>query len=137
MIILVDSREQAPYDFARYGAATETATLPVGDYSLPGFEDRVSIERKPLDDLVGCLMGKDLERFEKELARARHYDLFCVVIEAPLFLCIPGQISQRLTPPQRPTEPNYLSSQIPGVFRVGWQPEGGRILGLLDLGEVS
>jgi DNA excision repair protein ERCC-4 len=56
----------------------------VGDYSLPGFEDRVSIERKSLDDLVGCLMGSNRERFERELVKARYYDLFSVVVEAPL-----------------------------------------------------
>jgi len=62
----------------------ETATLPVGDYSLPGFEDRAAVERKSLNDLVGCLMGKERSRFERELARGRHYDLFAVVLEASL-----------------------------------------------------
>jgi DNA excision repair protein ERCC-4 len=84
LIILVDSREQAPYDFAKFGAVSGAATLPAGDYSLPGFEDRAAIERKTLNDLVGCLMGKDRTRFERELARARHYELFCVVLEAAL-----------------------------------------------------
>ncbi|MFI5329906.1 MAG: ERCC4 domain-containing protein [Desulfobaccales bacterium] len=80
----MDTREQQPYDFARYGTAVEAATLPAGDYSLPGFKDRVAIERKSLNDLVGCLKGSNRERFEKELARGRAYDLFCIVIEAPL-----------------------------------------------------
>ena len=31
-------------------------------------------------DLVGC-MTRSRNRFEKELSRARHYDVFCVVIE--------------------------------------------------------
>lgn len=84
MIILQDNREQAPYDFAKYGAAVEAVTLPAGDYSLPGFEDRAAIERKSINDLVGCLKGKDRERFERELAKGRAYDLFCVVIEASL-----------------------------------------------------
>ena len=84
MRILIDTREQEPYTFTGYEAATEPATLPVGDYSLPGFQDRAAVERKSLNDLIGCLMGKDRERFERELARGRHYDLFMVVVEASL-----------------------------------------------------
>lgn len=80
----MDSREQNPFLFEGYQAMPEPATLPVGDYSLPGFEERAAVERKSLDDLIGCLMGKDRERFEKELARGRHYDLFVVVVEASL-----------------------------------------------------
>ena len=84
MQILIDTREQAPFTFKGYDVAPETATLPVGDYSLPGFQDRAAVERKSLNDLIGCLMGKDRERFERELARGRHYDLFAGVVEASL-----------------------------------------------------
>jgi DNA excision repair protein ERCC-4 len=82
--ILIDTREQAPYSFVDYEARTEPAALPVGDYSIPGFVDRVAIERKSLGDLMGCLMGGNRDRFERELAKARHYDLFAVVVEASL-----------------------------------------------------
>jgi DNA excision repair protein ERCC-4 len=82
--ILVDTREQAPFSFSVYEAAIEPAALPVGDYSLPGFVDRVAIERKELNDLISCLMDKNRERFERELYKARHYDLFAVVVEAAL-----------------------------------------------------
>lgn len=84
MKILIDTREQAPFNFRGYDVDPEPATLPTGDYSLPGFEDRAAVERKSLNDLVDCLKGSNRERFEKELARGRAYDLFCVVIEAPL-----------------------------------------------------
>lgn len=84
MRILIDTREQAPFTFTGYDVAPETATLPCGDYSLPGFQDRAAIERKSLKDLIGCLMGKDRERFVRELARGRRYDLFAVVVEASL-----------------------------------------------------
>jgi len=84
MKILVDNREQQPFTFAGYEAVPEPATLQVGDYSLPGFEDRAAIERKSLEDLIACLMGSNRERFERELARGRHYELFYVMIEASL-----------------------------------------------------
>jgi len=85
MIILADTREQIPYSFTRWPVSVQTASLTTGDYSLPGFEDKAAIERKSLDDLIGCLMGKNRERFERELCRARSYELFAVVIEANLF----------------------------------------------------
>jgi len=54
--------------------------LPVGDYSVAGLQDRIAIERKSLEDLVGSLThGR--ERFERELARARSYQFFAVVVE--------------------------------------------------------
>ena len=85
MILITDTREQAPYAFERFDVQTVRAALPTGDYSLPGFEDRAAIERKSLNDLIGgCLMGSNRERFERELARAAHYDLFAVVVEATL-----------------------------------------------------
>jgi ERCC4-type nuclease len=77
--ILIDTREQAPFTFERFHAHTERLTLPTGDYSLPGFTDRIEIERKELNDLIACLMNDNRERFERELARAQHYELFCVV----------------------------------------------------------
>lgn len=84
MRILVDTREQAAFTFKGYEAHPEPATLPVGDYSLPGFQDRAAIERKSLEDLISCLMNGNRERFERELARGRHYELFAVVIEGSL-----------------------------------------------------
>ena len=80
--IVVDNREQAPFQFTRYPVEVVSGTLQTGDYSLPGFEDRVSIERKSIDDLVGCLKGEQRQRFERELVRGRRYELFAVVIEA-------------------------------------------------------
>ena len=70
--ILFDSREQLAYGFERYDCEVMQAALPVGDYSLPGFEDRIAIERKSLDDLIACLMGTNRDRFERELAKSRH-----------------------------------------------------------------
>ena len=91
MRILIDSREQAPYLFRGFDVETEVVALPVGDYSLPGFTDKVAIERKELNDLISCLMNGNRDRFERELAKARHFDLFAVVVEAPLSAVSRGQ----------------------------------------------
>ena len=53
--------------------ASVTATLRTGDYSIEGFEDRFTVERKSISDLVGSVTH-DRERFERELARVRPYD---------------------------------------------------------------
>jgi DNA excision repair protein ERCC-4 len=82
MKILVDTREQAPYFFQGFACETEPATLETGDYSLPGFEDRVGVERKELNDLINCLMGENRTRFEKELRRLSRFDLAAVVVES-------------------------------------------------------
>ena len=80
--ILADSREQRPFVFAGYPAMVTVTSLEAGDYSLAGFERRVAVERKELQDLVGCLSG-ERERFARELARLRGYDAAAVVVEAP------------------------------------------------------
>ncbi len=77
---------------------TERAALPTGDYSLPGFEDRAAIERKSIDDLVGCLKSDNRDRFERELARARHYELFAVVVEATLEDVSKGRYRSEMKP---------------------------------------
>lgn len=83
MTILVDSREQRPFNFEheRYDVKIQPGTLITGDYSLRGLEDKVAVERKSLPDLVGCL-GRERERFERELLRGAALDAFAVVIEA-------------------------------------------------------
>lgn len=71
--IIIDTREQKPYMFA--GRQTLLRKLDIGDYSLEGFEDQFAIERKELNDLIGCMVNKgdikNRERFERELDRAR------------------------------------------------------------------
>jgi ERCC4-type nuclease len=85
MRILIDTREQLPFSFTRFpGVETERATLPAGDYSLPGFEDRIAIERKELNDLIACLMNGNRDRFERELSKLRFFDLAAVVVESSL-----------------------------------------------------
>lgn len=54
MRILIDTREQLPYQFEN----SEVGTIPVGDYSICGLENHVAVERKELNDLnVSYLRG--------------------------------------------------------------------------------
>ena len=100
MMILIDSREQAPFAFQheRYaGTVTAPGALDTGDYSLAGLADRVAVERKSLPDLVACL-GRERERFERELQRAAALDAFAVVVESSWSDLAGGQYRSKLNP---------------------------------------
>ena len=98
MKIITDSREQLPYSFEKWPVKIETIGLSVGDYSLAGFSDRIAIERKSLDDLVGCMMGKNRERFERELAKAGSFERFAVVVESDIQDISAGRYTSNMKP---------------------------------------
>src|SRR5687767_15053373 len=53
--VIVDTREQVPFQFARFRgwfAGIRRKALKVGDYSIAGLEDYVTVERKDLPDLI-------------------------------------------------------------------------------------
>ncbi len=91
--IIIDSREKIPYRFKN----SQTGILNVGDYSIVGLEDQISIERKELNDLIGCLTtGR--ERFEKELFKGKALDYFCIVVEGKLLDIINGNYRSQMEP---------------------------------------
>ena len=96
--IIVDSREQMPYSFEQWGVNVQRAGLDAGDYSLLGFESQVAVERKSINDLVSCFMGKNRGRFERELARLRSYELAVVVAEATLYDLARGRYLSGIKP---------------------------------------
>lgn len=92
--IKIDTREQLPYNFEN---PSEAGKVPVGDYSICGLENHIAIERKELNDLIGCLTT-DRERFEKELHRGRALDYFALVIEASLSDLVNGSYRSQMIP---------------------------------------
>uniref|UniRef100_A0A6M3IY62 Putative nuclease n=1 Tax=viral metagenome TaxID=1070528 RepID=A0A6M3IY62_9ZZZZ len=83
--IVVDTREQAAYTFASIKPRPEVIykALASGDYSLEGYEDRITIERKSLPDLFGST-GIGRKRFEREFERLAKFEYAGLVIEAGL-----------------------------------------------------
>ena len=65
------TREQEPLTFQRLRSVR--GTLYSGDYSVAGLTELFAIERKSVADLVGCCMGENRTRFERELHRLRGY----------------------------------------------------------------
>lgn len=99
MRITTDNREQCAFTFEheRYDVEVVQGTLTVGDYSLQGLEDKISVERKSLSDLVQCL-GRERERFERELQRGAALDAFAVVVEASWVDLAGGNYRSQLNP---------------------------------------
>jgi len=83
MRIVIDTREQLPYDFKNIDPppATIRKALASGDYSLEGYENDIAIERKTKSDAYGTF-GKGRARFERELERLSKYEFAAVVIES-------------------------------------------------------
>ena len=79
VIALIDTREQRPLSLLPL--LSKGATLATGDYSLLGLESHVCIERKSLEDLLGCV-GRERERFERELQRMLAYPVRVLLVEA-------------------------------------------------------
>jgi len=98
MKIITDTREQAPFRFTDYDCEMLTEALTTGDYSLVGLADRIAIERKSLDDLLGCLTGDGRNRFERELARAGGLECFAVVVEATMQEMAEGRYRSKMQP---------------------------------------
>lgn len=95
MIILVDTREQLPFNFAAavpQGTApvVKTVTLHTGDYGVEiegadSESDLICIERKSLADLYGTFSTSvRRERFYKEAARMANFGYAAIVIEATM-----------------------------------------------------
>ena len=92
---IVDTREQLPLNLAPL--RTTIGTLQTGDYSVRSLESIVAIERKSLDDLLGCV-GRDRERFEKEIQRLLAYPVRCLVIESTWAAIEAGGWRSKVTP---------------------------------------
>jgi ERCC4-type nuclease len=113
-IVLVDTREQHPFDFARFEgwfAGIERRTLGIGDYSISGLEDICVVERKDLADLVHSFT---IERptFIKRLKRMSTYPNKLLVITASL-----SSVKSRY--PFSPISPNRVLQALIAAF-VGW-----------------
>lgn len=82
--VIVDTREQKPYlfdDYSNWIGDIKLSALATGDYSIEGFEEHISLERKTLNDIVMSLMDSR-ERFLREMERLVDYKYKCICIEA-------------------------------------------------------
>ncbi len=94
---IVDTREQEPYTFDPERVVATRVALRAGDYSLAGFENRVAVERKSLDDFVSTVI-RERDRFHRELDRLRGLEAACVVVEGNLTDVLRGRFSSGAHP---------------------------------------
>lgn len=95
-IVLVDRQEKNPFTFAgiHHDAdrdyrpmAVQTRVVSLGashaDYSVAGFEGRIAIERKSLEDAQSTFFsyGERRERFERELAYLASIESSAIIVE--------------------------------------------------------
>lgn len=94
--VVIDTRENLPFTFS--GFATVVGTLKTGDYSIDGYQDRVSVERKSKADIWLCC-STERPRFERCLERLAALERAAVVIECDLReLSIRPEYIQRVSP---------------------------------------
>ncbi|MCA9189821.1 MAG: hypothetical protein R3E01_02675 [Pirellulaceae bacterium] len=94
---IVDTREQLP--FVLDPLRVERGTLATGDYSVKGLERVIAVERKSLQDLVGCV-GRERDRFDREVQRLVAYPVRALVVEASWDDVRQGEWQGRVTPRQ-------------------------------------
>ena len=141
--VLVDSREQLPYEFRGLKADArehhrplivnwEWAPLKSGDYSIQGMEDLVAIERKTWGDLYhSCTWER--ERFEEEHRRLAELMYAAVVFEVDLHRLVTQRpVWHR---PDGPMEAKVAPKMIYATalawsirYGVHWWPVGSRRL---------
>ena len=94
--IIIDTREAQPLIFTRL--ESRRGTLTTGDYSVAGLEELFAVERKSISDLVGCCMGENRERFERELHRLRGFRFSRLLIIGSEAQILAGQYHSNIKP---------------------------------------
>ena len=105
--IIIDTREQSPWSWDNGSSGdnnaltppihTIRATLPAGDYSIVGLEDRVAIERKSLNDYVQTVIAQR-KRFSRELIKLQSYDYAIIMVEGSCVDLIEHKYSSQADP---------------------------------------
>ena len=83
-VILIDAREQYPFDFSRFKnwiGGQKSMALKAGDYSVEGMETLLILERKTLTDLITTVI-QQRARFFKQCEKMTKYRWRALLVEA-------------------------------------------------------
>lgn len=83
-VVLIDTREKAPFAFSRFPnwiAGERRQKLDAGDYSIQGMENVLALERKSLSDLITTLMHQR-PRFFKMCEQLAQHRWRALLVEA-------------------------------------------------------
>lgn len=92
---IIDTREQSPLDLTPLQSVL--GTLATGDYSIRGLEHVIAVERKSLQDLLGCVGGQR-DRFDREVQRLLAYPVRALVVESDWSTVEQGDWQRDVTP---------------------------------------
>lgn len=121
-----DTREQIGVDVSPL--AVRMGTLSTGDYSVAGLESEVAIELKgSIEDLLACV-GRDRERFDREIQRLLAYPVRALVFCTTWLEIEEGRWRGRVTSAQ--VESSIMSWSARGipVHLVGNRDRAGRLI---------
>lgn len=115
--VIIDTREQLPWNFNLDVFDVTRATLRSGDYSLSGMEDRFVLERKSLGDYVSTVIHNWL-RFRGELNRLSSCDLAAIIVEADVSDVMERRYESEVNPNSVMGRAHsiYLETGIPTLF---------------------
>ena len=86
MTLFIDTREPWPHPWAACFPADVRlvrGTLETGDVALAALPEGAVVERKTVPDFLAAV-GRERERFDRELACARYLGAFCIIVEGSL-----------------------------------------------------
>lgn len=119
---ICDTREKLPLDLTPLKMVR--GTLSTADYSIVGLEHVVAVERKSLQDMIGCI-GYGRDRFEREMHRILAYPARLIVIE--------GHMAQiQLKQYRGEIHPNAVIGSL-----LGWMAKGVPIMFASDHAEAG
>jgi len=132
MHIVIDSREQTPWNWSPDDATTEIAGLSCGDYALAEDTEipkksgalrpvRFAIERKSLEDFLGTI-SSGWDRFQRELTRMENFPARVVIVEGNFAQCCFSEDKQGIIPPphNHPNlRPSFVARQIAELTMMG------------------
>jgi ERCC4-type nuclease len=96
-VLVIDTREQNPLCTSVKGLTICRNTLKDGDYSIRGFEDRFTVERKQTSDFFSYI-GKERRRTVQKLEKLKAFDFAALVIEASLEDLFSPQLYTQVSP---------------------------------------
>lgn len=126
VVAVRDTREQTGIDLEPMPVVE--GTLSTGDYSVRGLERIVAVELKgSLSDLLGCV-GRDRDRFEREVQRLLAYPVRGLVCCTTWSEVESGDWRGKLTPEQVEAAIVGWSARGLPIFLVGNRARAGRLV---------
>jgi hypothetical protein len=81
-MVLQDTREKKPWDFSFFGLDQTRKIVKTGDYTIEGYEDKITIDRKRSVSELYQNLFKERDRFEREMVRMEGMEAY-ILCEFP------------------------------------------------------